>query len=196
MKLTRLFLLAALAAAALTGWGVLPPAALAANESSTGKDRTEEYGGLPEGPGRVAVYFNCTTCHSLKQFIQQRMSREDWDELLDWMVETNKMHPMEPWARWRVLNYLATHFGVDEEDWQGLPAGPGREEVFYRCQACHSLAIVKQQGLDRESWDESLVWMVEEQEMEPLDPEEGKLVLDYLATHYGADLSKRQRKIR
>ena len=103
------------------------------------------------------------------------------------MVEKNKMHPMEPWARRRVLNYLATQFGVDEEDWQGLPAGLGREEVFYTCQACHSLAIVTQQGLDRDSWDETLVWMVEEQEMDPLDLEDRKLVLDYLATHYGAD---------
>jgi cytochrome c len=74
---------------------------------------------------------------------------------------------------------------VDEYD--GLPEGLGREKVFYACQACHSLAIVKQQGLDRESWDETLVWMVEEQGMGPLDPEERKLVLDYLATHFGRD---------
>ena len=73
---------------------------------------------------------------------------------------------------------------VDEYD--GLPEGLGREEVFYACQPCHSLAIVKQQGLSRDSWDETLVWMVEEQEMEPLEPEEQVLVLDYLATHYGS----------
>ena len=178
--MTRLFLPAAIVAAVLAGWGALSPAAPAAEQASTstGTGLVEDYGGLPEGP-RGAVYFNCTACHSLNQ-----------------MVEKNKMHPMEPWAQRRVLNYLATHFGVDEEDWQGLPAGPGREEVFYTCQACHSLAIVKQQGLDRDSWDESLVWMVEEQEMEPLDPEDRKLVLDYLATHFGRDSSKRRRKIR
>ena len=82
------------------------------------------------------------------------------------------------------------------EDFDGLPEGPGREEVFYSCQACHSLAIVKQQGLDRDSWDETLVWMVEEQEMEPLDPEVRTLVLDYLTTHYGRESSKRPRRIR
>ena len=177
--------------AALAGWGVLSPVVPAAERTTSGTGEAEEYGGLPEGPGRVAVYFNCTACHSLNQFVQQRMSREAWDELLDTMVEKNEMHPMQPWARRRVLNYLASHFGVDEEDWQGLSAGPGREEVFYVCQACHSLAIVKQQGLDRDSWDETLVWMVEEQEMEPLDPEERNLVLDYLATHYGADSTGR-----
>jgi hypothetical protein len=72
-----------------------------------------------------------------------------------------------------------------DDDYGGLPQGIGREEVFNLCQACHSLAIVKQQGLDRASWDETLVWMVEEQEMEPLDQEERKLILDYLTTHYG-----------
>ncbi len=84
----------------------------------------------------------------------------------------------------------------EAEEYGGLPAGPGREEVFYTCQACHSLAIVKQQGLDRDSWDETLVWMVEEQTMDPLDPEDRKLILDYLTTHYGRDSSKRRRKIR
>ncbi len=71
----------------------------------------------------------------------------------------------------------------EAEEYGGLPAGLGREEVFYACQACHSLAIVKQQGLDRDSWDETLVWMVEEQEMDPLDPEERKVILDYLGTY-------------
>ncbi len=182
----------------LTGWGVLSSAVLAAGASTTSTKAgpVEMYGGLPEGPGRVAVYFNCTACHSLKQFAQQRMSREEWDQLLDRMVEKYKMHPMEPWARRRVLNYLATNFSVDEEDWQGLPAGSGREEVFYLCQACHSLAIVKQQGLDRASWDESLDWMVEEHEMDPLEPEDRKLILDYLTAHYGRDTGKRHSKTR
>ena len=113
------------------------------------------------------------------------MPREEWDKLLDWMVEKNNMHPMEPWARRQVLNYLATHFGPEEDPWMGLPAGPGRELVFGVCQACHSLAIVKQQGLDRETWDETLAWMVEEQGMPPFDRGNLNLVLDYLATHYG-----------
>lgn len=74
----------------------------------------------------------------------------------------------------------------DPEKWQGLPAGPGREDVFYRCKACHSLMIVKQQGLSRSRWDESLVWMVEEQGMTPIEDEATRnRVLDYLATHFG-----------
>ena len=69
-------------------------------------------------------------------------------------------------------------------DW---PEGPGREEAGYLCGACHSLRLVTQQGLSRGDWDETLDWMVEEQEMEPLEPAEHELILSYLATHFGVD---------
>jgi len=72
-----------------------------------------------------------------------------------------------------------------DEDFQGLPTGPGREEVFYLCAACHSLKLVTQQGLPRDRWDELLVWMTEKQGMPQIDGTERTLVLDYLAEHYG-----------
>lgn len=72
-----------------------------------------------------------------------------------------------------------------EEDFAGLPAGSGREEVFYLCAACHSLKLVTQQGLPRDRWDELLTWMTEKQGMPELDGTERDLVLDYLAEHYG-----------
>ncbi|MDJ0607637.1 MAG: hypothetical protein QNJ67_01555 [Kiloniellales bacterium] len=80
---------------------------------------------------------------------------------------------------------------AEADEWGGLPAGVGREEVYSLCGACHSLMIVKQQGLSREAWDETLVWMVEEQGMPELDAESLALVLDYLADHYGADRRNR-----
>ncbi len=168
-----------IAAVLLGGGGLSGPAAAEA---------APDLAGLPEGPGREAVYYTCRACHSEKQFTQQRMSRAAWDELITTMVEENGMAEPEPWARNIMLNYLAAHFGeAAEDDWAGLPASPGREDVFYLCQACHSLAIVKQQGLSREDWDETLVWMVEEQGMPEMDPETERNVLDYLATHYGPD---------
>ncbi len=70
-----------------------------------------------------------------------------------------------------------------EEDYEGLPPGPGREAVFYLCQACHSLKTVLQQRLSREVWDETLIWMVEEQGMPHLEPEEYAVILDYLGRY-------------
>jgi len=69
-------------------------------------------------------------------------------------------------------------------DW---PEGPGREEAGYLCAACHSLRMVTQQGLSRDDWDETLDWMVEEQEMEALEAEERELILSYLSQHFGVD---------
>ena len=77
-----------------------------------------------------------------------------------------------------------------DEDFEGLPAGAGREEVFYLCAACHSLKLVTQQGLPRYRWDELLTWMTEKQGMPELDGTERSVVLDYLAEHYGIPVSR------
>jgi cytochrome c len=68
----------------------------------------------------------------------------------------------------------------------GWPPGPGQVETGQLCSACHSLAIVKQQRLSRARWDKLLDWMVEEQGMAAQPPEQRALMLDYLATHFGA----------
>ena len=78
-------------------------------------------------------------------------------------------------------------WGEDDPFGSTWPEGPGREEAGYLCGACHSLRIVTQQGLSRGDWDETLDWMVEEQEMEPPEPDERELILTYLSTHFGTD---------
>jgi cytochrome c len=75
----------------------------------------------------------------------------------------------------------------DGDEWGGLPPGEGRETVYGLCSACHSLKLVTQQGLSQKSWDETIDWMVEEQGMPELDPETHRLVVDYLAEHYGPE---------
>jgi cytochrome c len=149
-------------------------------------DAGPAYGGLPEGDGREAVYFTCRACHALEQFTDRSLSRDEWDSLLDEMVNNNGMAEPEPWARGLMVDYLAVHFGA-EQDWQGLPPGPGREEVFYTCKACHSLMLVTQQGMNRARWDDTLEWMVEEQGMEEIDDVATRdLILDYLSTNFNS----------
>ena len=94
----------------------------------------------------------------------------------------------EPWAERLMLDYLATHFGkAPKDDWAGLPPGPGREDVYYSCNSCHSLKLVTQQGMSRSRWDDTLDWMIEEQGMSEFpDDQTKKLVLDYLAQHFGS----------
>ena len=54
-----------------------------------------------------------------------------------------------------------------------------------------SIRMVTQQALSRDVWDETLVWMVEEQGMEPMEDGERVLVLDYLEKHYGQDARRK-----
>ena len=75
----------------------------------------------------------------------------------------------------------------ESEEFGLMVAAPGASETFYACTPCHSERIVVQQGLTREQWDELMVWMVEEQEMEPIEDSALAVILDYLAAHYGPD---------
>ncbi len=68
-----------------------------------------------------------------------------------------------------------------------MPADEGREDTYYSCTSCHSIRIVLQQGLTKKDWEDTLEWMADEQEMDPLDPETQKIVIAYLAKHYGTD---------
>ena len=76
---------------------------------------------------------------------------------------------------------------TEPEDLGLMVRAPGASETFDACTPCHSERIVVQQGLTREQWDELMVWMVEEQEMEPIEDSALAVILDYLAEHYGPD---------
>jgi hypothetical protein len=82
----------------------------------------------------------------------------------------------------------------EEQDWQGLPPGKGREETFYLCSPCHSLKLVTQQGLSARRWDEVIDWMLDEQELPALEPEDRTLIVDYLAKYYGENRKARTGK--
>ena len=76
---------------------------------------------------------------------------------------------------------------TEDPDLALLPKDKGREKVFYSCSVCHSIKLVVQQGLSRDSWKETLDWMVEDQAMQALDEESEKVILDYLSKHFGID---------
>ncbi|WP_375459017.1 hypothetical protein [uncultured Enterovirga sp.] len=64
---------------------------------------------------------------------------------------------------------------------EDLPAGPGREETFGLCAACHAYRLVSNQGMSRERWDETLTWMTQRHNMPELQGADRDLILDYLA---------------
>lgn len=72
-----------------------------------------DFGNLPDTEGVEVVYYACTACHSAAMFTQQHVTRERWDYLLDWMVETQGMNEPPPEDRQVMLDYLTRHFGAE-----------------------------------------------------------------------------------
>lgn len=93
----------------------------------------------------------------------------------------------------KTLQLAAEAASPDEEDeYQGLPPGAGRDETLGICGACHSMKLVTQQGLSRSTWTEVFEYMVDEHEMPELEPEDHALILDYLSEFYGPDRRAQQ----
>lgn len=74
----------------------------------------------------------------------------------------------------------APQFQPRPEEPDEFPPGPGRDDTFYACSACHGFKLVAQQGMNRRQWEDSLQWMTEKHGMQPLPDKDRTIVLDYL----------------
>jgi hypothetical protein len=74
----------------------------------------------------------------------------------------------------------APQYVPSDENPEDFPAGPGRDDTFYACTACHGFKLVAAQGMNRGQWEDSLHWMTEKHGMPPLPEKEQRIVLDYL----------------
>jgi hypothetical protein len=75
---------------------------------------------------------------------------------------------------------LAQTSASGQEHPEDYPDGPGREQTFYACVACHGFKLVAQQGQTRQQWEDTLTWMTQRHGMPPLEGELRNTVLDYL----------------
>jgi len=78
----------------------------------------------------------------------------------------------------------APQFVPRDENPEDFPPGPGRDDTFFACTACHGFKLVAQQGMNRRQWEDSLQLMVDKHNMPPLIDKERKVVLDYLEATY------------
>lgn len=72
-------------------------------------------------------------------------------------------------------------------DLEGLPEGPGAEDTYYQCVACHSTDIIKQQRLTDARWDYLWDWMIKDQGMAETDEETRELILSYLKQNFSSE---------
>jgi hypothetical protein len=78
----------------------------------------------------------------------------------------------------------APQFVPRDENPEDFPPGPGRDDTFYACTACHGFKLIAQQGMNRRQWEDSLQLMVDKHGMPALPAKERKVVLDYLEATY------------
>ena len=65
---------------------------------------------LPEAPGREETFYACIACHGTAVIRRSRLTREGWDELMDWMTEKQGMPRLEGEDRRVIVDYLARVF--------------------------------------------------------------------------------------
>lgn len=91
----------------LLGLGAAPAAAA---DPAAVTQPTESPEVLPPGEAREDVFYACTACHSTAIIRRSRLSRQQWDDLMDWMSEKHGMNPLEPDQRQQIVDYLAANF--------------------------------------------------------------------------------------
>jgi hypothetical protein len=85
---------------------------------------------------------------------------------------------------WIAPAIAQTAFTPRGESPEEFAAGPGRDETFYACTACHNFKLVAAQGLSRAGWDDSINLMIRRHNMPPPDPKDREVLLNYLETAY------------
>ena len=91
------------------------PLTLGATQAAVEITEEEEYefGVLFDAPGVETPYYACIACHSEMIVAQQGLTRDEWDEMLEWMVEEQGMSEIEEPDRTEILDYLAGHYNTD-----------------------------------------------------------------------------------
>lgn len=81
-------------------------------------DRVEN--GIDVATGFIAqgdyklVKTSCTPCHSSKLVLQNRATREGWEQMIRWMQETQKLWDLGE-SEDKILDYLATHYAPENK---------------------------------------------------------------------------------
>lgn len=82
-------------------------------------------------------------------------------------------------------------FTPRDESPEEFTAGPGRDETFYACTACHNFKLVAQQGMSRQRWDEIITMMNEKHGMPLPDAKDRETLLNYLEAAYPPQAQER-----
>lgn len=84
------------------------------------KDGTHVQTGLAASEGLYVVIGTCTACHSSALILQNRYSREGWQERIVWMQETQGLWDLGE-NEDIILDYLATNYAPEKSQGRRRP---------------------------------------------------------------------------
>ena len=64
---------------------------------------------LPDGPGKELLMNVCTVCHNLARVVEKRLSKDEWDDIVDKMAARGARASDEEFDT--IVNYLVKNFG-------------------------------------------------------------------------------------
>ena len=82
-----------------------------AGEIKDGRDVATGF--IAEGDYQL-VKARCISCHSSKLVLQNRATRDGWEEMIRWMQETQKLQDLGE-DEDKILDYLASYYAPEEE---------------------------------------------------------------------------------
>ncbi len=68
---------------------------------------------LPGGEGKEVVEIACTACHGLAHFTGSRFSKEDWEYVVNDMIDRGALITDQEVTV--IVDYLTEHFGPEEQ---------------------------------------------------------------------------------
>ncbi|MCS6944804.1 MAG: c-type cytochrome [Sutterellaceae bacterium] len=95
------------------------------------------------GPGAALTQARCSVCHEPQHFLRSRLSRGEWEDVIDFMIKRG-MPPLTKEEHTIIVNYLATYYGRD-------PAPPPAPDTYasadpietlltkHACTGCHAV---------------------------------------------------------
>jgi len=99
-------ILAACSVVLVLAGGTVAPAA-----APPAAPQTKEFSAqMPEGAGKKIIVEKCQICHSLERVVTSQRSKDDWQAVIDLMVEEGA--PLTDDETKTVVNYLAANYGL------------------------------------------------------------------------------------
>jgi competence protein ComEA len=110
---------------------------------------------LPPGDGKAAFVKTCSQCHGFDSIRKQRLSRGDWSEKIDDMVDRGATATNAEFAA--ILDYLTRNFGKDSKIWMNTAPFGELKAVLKLTNAETDAVIAYRQKIGRfQQWSDAL----------------------------------------